>query len=126
MTAEEFPSPVVDRQEFASGFALARVAWVIPIPFLIVDLILKSASWFAPSGELVLFLIAIVQLRQLSRLQVKHFRNAEAAAKHQTIQGLSGLYKALDKRVFWVGLYGTLVWAYGDKFVKLLLSWIAA
>src|SRR5207237_1876988 len=107
MTAEEFPSPVVDRQEYASGFALARVAWAIPIPFLIVDLVLKSASWFAPSGALVLFLIAFVQLRQLSRLQVKHFRTAEAAAKHQTIPGLSGLYKAPDKTVLWVGLYRT-------------------
>jgi len=74
----------------------------------------------------VIFVVLFVQLRQLSRLQVKHFRNAEAAAKHQPILGLSDLYKALDKAVFWAALYGTGVWAYGDKLVRLLLRWIAA
>jgi len=126
MTAAKFPEPAVDPEEYKPGFLLIWVAFIIPPVFLAIDLCRKSPAWFAPSGALALFLVAFVELRQLSRLQLKHFRNAERAAKHEAIQGLSKTYQALEKRVFWAGLYGTGIWAFGDKLINWLLRMIAA
>jgi hypothetical protein len=72
----------------------------VPLPFLALDLLQGSADWFAPSGAIALFCVAFVQFRQLSRLQVKHFRNAEAAANGDTIQGRSTVYQAVDRQAF--------------------------
>ena len=126
MAAQSFPEPVVDPKDYSNSFSLINLAFVVPIPFLAIDLYRRSADWFAPSGAIALFLVAFVQFRQLSRLQLKHFRNADAASRGETIQGLSAIYQRLDKRVFWAGLCGTAIWAYGDKLVKWLLLMFAA
>jgi hypothetical protein len=121
MPTDEFPQPIVDPREYRSEFRIATVAFGIPIPFLALDLWRGSPDWFAPSGALALFVVAFVQARQFSRLHIKHFRNAKAAIKGETIQGLSDSYKNLERQLFWAGLYGTAVWAYGDKLIKVLV-----
>jgi hypothetical protein len=65
--------------------------------------------------------VAYVQFRQLSLLQNKHIKNAEHAKKGEPIGLLSEEYRELERFVFWAGLYGTAILAYGDKLVKLLL-----
>lgn len=106
---------------YRRGFVLLRVAFGVPPLFLALDVCLKAAEWFAPSGAIALFLVAFVQFRQLSLLRDKHFRNAERAREDKPIQVLSEPYRKLERWSFWAGLYGTAVWAYGDKLVKLLL-----
>jgi hypothetical protein len=120
MVQKSFPEPIVDPRDYRSSVLLIKAALAVPLPFLALDLLQGSADWFAPSGAIALFCVAFVQFRQLSRLQVKHFRNAEAAANGDTIQGLSTVYQAVDRQAFWAGLYGTAVWAYGDKLIKWL------
>lgn len=122
MATQSFPQPTVDPEEYEQGFVVIAVAFVLPTLFAAIDLCRKSPMWFAPSGAVTLFLVAFVQQRQLSRLQLKHFRNAERALKKETIQAVSSTYQELEKRAFWAGLYGTTVWAYGDKIIKWLIS----
>src|SRR4051812_7253775 len=109
-----FPAAVVDPEDYKSGFMISKTAFVVPLPFVALDIYLRSAEWFAPAGAIALFLVAFVQVRQISRLQIKHFRNAERASKGETVLGLSASYEHLDKVLFWAGLYGTAIWAYGD------------
>lgn len=121
MPADAFPEPVVDPKEYKADFTTVNVAFCAPVVFLVMDVWRRSPDWFAPSGAIALFLVAFIQARQFSRLHVKHFRNAQAASKGETIQGLSSTYQALEKRAFWAALYGTAVWAYGDKLIKYLV-----
>jgi hypothetical protein len=108
---------------YRKAFMCLGVAFVLPLPFLALDIYyLKSAEWFAPSGAMALFLVAFAQFSQLSHLQNKHFWNADRAKRDEPIQVLSETYRKLERWVFWAGLYGTAVWAYGDKLVKMLLG----
>jgi hypothetical protein len=66
--------------------------------------------------------LTFVQFRQLSLLQDKHFRNAKRARKDEPIQILSVPYCRLERWTFWAALYGTAIWAYGEKLVKVLLA----
>jgi len=120
MPSQAFPEPNVDPEAYEPGFYLVYAAFLVPLPFLAIDLLRQSPAWFAPSGALALFLVAFAQQTQLSRLQLKHFRNAERASNHETIRGLSAIYQALEKRLFWAGLYATAAWAYGENLVSLL------
>jgi len=122
VATQTFVTPTVDPEMYGRGFVLLRVAFAVPAPFLILDLCLKAAEWFGPSGAIALFLVAFVQFRQLSLLQNKHFHNAERARKNESIQVLSEPYRKLELMSFWAGLYGAAVWAYGDKLVKVLLA----
>lgn len=114
---------------YRRGFQLLRIGYAVPILFLALDVWLRSPEWFAPSGALTLFLVAFVQFRQLSLLQNKHFENAERARKNDPndpILVLSEPYRSLERKSFWAGLFGTAIWAYGDKLVKVLLAAICA
>jgi hypothetical protein len=117
---QNFITPNADPELYRRGFTLICIGFVIPPPFFILDLVLCKPDWFAPSGALTLFFVAFVQLRQLSLLQDKHFKNAEYAKKGQPIHLLSKEYRRLERCSFWAGLYGTAIWAYGDKLVRLL------
>ena len=117
---QDFLIPEVDPELYRRGFTLIRIGFVIPLPFLILDLFLCKPDWFAPSGAVTLFFVAFVQFRQLSLLQNKHFKNADHAKKGEPIRLLSNEYRKLEQYGFWAGLYGTAIWAYGDKLVRLL------
>lgn len=117
---QDFLTPDVDPGLYRRDFRLIRIGFVIPLPFLILDLFLCKTDWFAPSGAVTLFFVAFVQFRQLSLLQNKHFKNADHAKKGEPIRLLSKGYRKLEHYSFWAGLYGTAIWAYGDKLVRLL------
>ena len=116
-----FAATVVDPDMYRRGFHLLTIGYLTPIPFLVLDLWLKTPEWFAPSGAFTLFLVAFVQFRQLALLQNKHITNAERASTHQPIQLLSKPYRRLERRSFWAALLGTGIWAYGDKLIKVIL-----
>ena len=116
-----FINTIVDPEMYRRGFRLLYIGYVIPIPFLTLDLWLGKSEWFAPSGAITLFLVAFVQFRQLGLLQNKHITNAERASQHKPIQLLSEPYRRLERRSFWAALFGTGIWAYGDKIVRLIL-----
>jgi hypothetical protein len=103
-------------------FHFLTIGYVIPIPFLALDLFRGIPEWFAPSGAITLFLVAVVQFKQLGLLQNKHIANAERASKHEPIQLLSETYRRLELRSFWAAVLGTVIWAYDDKLVKVLLA----
>jgi hypothetical protein len=106
---------------YKRAFWLLSIGYAIPIPFLVLDLCLfRKPEWFAPSGAIILFVVAVVQFKQLALLHNKHIRNAERARTNQQIQLLSGPYRRLECRSFVAGLLGTLIWAYGDKLIKLV------
>jgi hypothetical protein len=111
---------------YRKWFRLVTVGFLIPIPFLAFDLWLRSPEWFAPSGAITLFFVAVVQFKQLGLLQNKHVANAERASKGEPIQLLSEEYCRLERRSFWAALLGTGIWAYGDKIVTLILCAILA
>ena len=117
-----FATTIVDPEMYRRWFHLLTISYVIPIPFLALDLWLGKPEWFAPSGAITLFLVAAVQFKQLGLLQNKHITNAERASKHEPIQLLSEAYRRLELRSFWAALLGTGVWAYGSKLVKVLLA----
>lgn len=119
---QTFVTPNVDPEMYRRGFQLLRIGYAIPIPFLALDLWFGSAEWFAPSGAVTLFFVAFVQFKQLSLLQNKHFKNAERARKNEPVWVLSEPYRSLERKSFWAGLFGTAIWAYGDKLVKVLLA----
>jgi hypothetical protein len=120
--SSEFPEANVDPENYRAGFVLVKVALGVPLVFLGLDCWRGSADWFARSGAITLFILAFVQATLVSRLQTKHFRNAERASERRPILGLSASYGRLEKHVFWSGLYGTAVWAFGDKLVTLLVQ----
>ena len=91
------------------------------IPFLAMDLLLRRPEWFAPSDAITLFLVGVVQFKQLGMLQNKHITNAERASRGKSVQFLSEEYRRLEVRSFWAALLGTGIWAYGDKIVRLLV-----
>ena len=116
-----FATTIVDPTMYRRWFHLVIIGFVVPVPFLAVDLWLRRPEWFAPSGAMTLFLVAVVQFKQLGLLQNKHITNAERASKGEPIQLLSEEYRRLELRSFWAALLGTGIWAYGDKIVRLLL-----
>ncbi len=98
-----------------------------PYRRLLVDLfVVKNAEWFAPSGAVTLFAIAFVQSWQWSRMHTKHFRNLERLANGDPVEVPSVVYKKLEKRLFVLAAYGTLIWAFGDKLVEFLVRFVAA
>jgi hypothetical protein len=117
----DFIQPKADPELYRLSELLVKIAFAVPAPFLLIDL-LTCGDWFARSGALALFLVAFAQFRLLSALQDKHIWNAERARKNEKIQTLSAQYKSLEKLTFWAGLYGTGIWAYGDKLTKLATS----
>jgi hypothetical protein len=117
-----FANTIVDPAMYRIWFRLLTIGYVVPIPFLVLDLCLGKPEWFAPSGAITLFLVAVVQFKQLGLLQNKHITNAERASKQESIQLLSDDYRRLELRSFWSALFGTGIWAYGDKLVKVLLA----
>jgi hypothetical protein len=117
-----FVVPTVEPEMYRQGFQLLRIGYVLPIPFLAIDLLwCQKPEWFAPSGAITLFLVAFVQFRQLALLQNKHFFNAQRARDNEPVQILSKEYRSLERRSFVAGLLGTAIWAYGDKLIKALL-----
>lgn len=111
--------PQVDPEMYRRLFWAIRLAYVIPLLFLGVDLWRGKADWFPPSGAVVLFIVACVQFKQLSLLHNKHLYNAVRAATGQPIQALSPQYRRLEWESLVAALLGTVVWAYGDKLIKL-------
>lgn len=103
-------------------FHLVTLAFVIPIPFLAMHLWLRRPEWFAPSGAITLFLVGVVQFKQLGMLENKHITNAERASRGESVQLLSEEYPRLEVRSFWAALLGTGIWAYGDKIVSCSFS----
>jgi hypothetical protein len=87
-----FVVPTVDPEMYRRGFQYLYISYVLPVPFLALDLCLGEPEWFAPSGAITLFLVAFVQFRQLALLQNKHFFNAERAKNNEPIQILSKDY----------------------------------
>lgn len=111
------------KKMYKLGFLFIYVTYIVPIPFLIVDILFKKPDWFPPSGAIVLFLAAFVEFKQLSsRLQNKHILNAQRAQNNDPALPLSKEYRKLEKYVFWAGVYGTVTWAYGDKMVRILVA----
>jgi hypothetical protein len=81
-------------------FHLVTLAFVIPIPFLAMHLWLRRPEWFAPSGAITLFLVGVVQFKQLGMLENKHITNAERASRGESVQLLSEEYRRLEVRSF--------------------------
>jgi hypothetical protein len=117
-----FVVPKVAPEMYRRGFQFLWISYVLPAPFFVIDLWLRSPEWFAPSGAITLFLVASVQFRQVALLQNKHFFNAQRARDNEPIQILSKEYRSLERRSFGAGLLGTAIWAYGDKLIKALLA----
>jgi hypothetical protein len=117
-----FVVPTVASEMYRRGFQFLYFGFVLPWPFLALDLWLRKPEWFAPSGAITLFLVAFVQFRQLALLQNKHFANARRARDNEAIQVLSREYRNLERRSFVAGLLGTAICAYGDKLIKILLA----
>src|SRR5262245_2461678 len=63
---------------YRGGFRLLTISYLIPIPFLVLDLWPKTPDWFARSGAATLFLVAFVQFRQAARLHTEHIRNPDS------------------------------------------------
>jgi hypothetical protein len=103
-----FVIPTVDSQLYRKDFWLLGAAVVAPLCCLPIDLSIKQAEWFAPSGAISLFLVAFVQFKQLSLLQNKHFTNAQRACRGGPIQLLSDQYRKLERCSFWVALCSPL------------------
>jgi hypothetical protein len=118
-----FVVPTVDPEMYRRGFQFLWISYVLPAPFLAIDLLwCQKPEWFAPSGAVTLFLVAFVQFKQLALLQNKHFANARRARDNEPIQLLSEKYRKLERKSFWAGLLGTAIWTYGDKLIKILLA----
>jgi hypothetical protein len=100
-------------------FRLLWLAYVVPILCFALDLWIGRADWFARSGAVVLLIVACVQFRQLSLLHNKHIHNALRAASGGDTQDLSPEYRRLEWQSLVAALSGTVVWAYGDKLIKL-------
>lgn len=109
-----------DPDLYRHSWKFVWAAFAVPIAFLLLDVYHGRVDWFPRSGALALFLAAFAQFKQLSCLQEKHIQNAQRAQKGEPIRRISPQYGALERWVFFAGLYGTAVWAYGD-FPELLL-----
>jgi hypothetical protein len=119
---QDFLTPKADPELYGISFVFVYIAFLVPIPFFFLDLCIGNAEWFHRSGAITLFIIAFVQFKQLSLLQNKHIKNAERAKNQEPIYLLSEEYKKLEGKIFWAGLYGTAVLAYGDKLMEMLIT----
>ncbi|CAL8474479.1 hypothetical protein [Caballeronia sp. S22] len=118
----DFKETVADPNLYRSCFELVYAACAIPAFFLIIDLWRGSPQLFHRSGALALFLVAVAQFKQLSKFRNKLLKNLIEVKEDKKISLLSEDYSALEWRIFSVGLYGTLVTAYGDVLVNWILS----
>ncbi|AXF14576.1 hypothetical protein [Paraburkholderia caledonica] len=110
-----------DPELYRCGWGLVWAAFGVPAFFLLLDLYLCRADLFARSGALAVFLAAVAQFQQLSLLQKKHIANAIRAKRDEAIRDISPQYGRLERWAFFAGLYGTLIWAYGDMLEKVLM-----
>jgi hypothetical protein len=85
---------------------------VVIISFLI-DLRAGKPDWFARAGAIAVLAAAIVAYRSLSRHYRKFSNNVARGYAVET----SSSQVALDLATLTISVVGTLVWAYGDKWI---------
>ena len=112
----------VPPEMYGSLFKWVYFGYGLPILFLALDLWLQKPDWFARSGAITVFIVACIQFRQMNLLQNKILTNAQRARNNESISLLSDEYQSLGGINFWAGLYGTAIWAYGDKLITGLLA----
>jgi hypothetical protein len=118
----DFRETIADPSIYRPCFEIVYAACAVLLIFLFVDLWRGSAQLFHRSGALAVFMVAVAQFMLLSRRQKKLDKNLSEAMHGGPISLLSPTYRALEWRIFVVGLIGTIVNAYGDLFTQWLIS----
>lgn len=106
--------PQLGFAEYWPEIAFLAAGALVPIVVIIWS---GSGEFFERSGSIAVFCAAVAEFIALNRLTKKHFLNACRAKDGETPWGISSAFALVGKAAFAVGLYGTVIWGFGSKWI---------
>jgi len=101
-------------------FILVAVAF--PIISFIIDLNHNRSDWFSRSGAVTAIIGIVLASRSINKHYQKFFKNIERNDLGQKMLDTSIPQLKIDKWTLVLSIIGTLIWAYGDKFLEMFLK----
>lgn len=77
-----------------------------------------DAIMFSRSGSFMLFFAAIAEFKLLNKINHKHLRNDCRVLHNKNPWSFSKPAKAIGIFSFLLGLFGTIIWGYGEVIIK--------
>jgi hypothetical protein len=98
------------------------VAFIIPIVFLVSDLEYGKPDFFVRGGTVALFIVAVLEFKNLLDLNRKHLNNDLRIKDGEKILDISRVRGNLGWLTLLVAIYGAAISAFGDKLVVALVK----
>jgi hypothetical protein len=92
---------------------LIFAAVVAPIPFFAIDKGAGQAEWFHRVGAITVLFAGVLAYRSLTKHYIKFYNNMQRGHALQT----SWNQLMVDYATLIVSIYGTIIWAFGDKWI---------
>ena len=113
-------TPQVEKGMYKYEDLLLIISFLSPFISLLFSI---DANSFSRSGSFTLFFAAIAEFKLLNKINHKHLRNDCRVLNQRNPWSFSKPAKRIGIVSFVLGLYGTIIWGYGDWILKWIIKW---